>query len=100
MTGAHQSLRLTRQLFCSNVHFKVHKANLAMHSPVFGDMLELGSGPSGGLAEVLVTEASEVLELVLPQCYPGRTHPLDATSALILPVARAFHKYEVNHIAC
>jgi hypothetical protein len=75
----------------------VHKANLASQSTVFRDMFATVKAEDG-LPEVPVAEPMEVLEVVLPYCYPDQTLLFD----LSLPdhafwqIVKAFDKYGVS----
>lgn len=73
----------------------MHKKRLGASSIVFEDMFEIGSG--GGVAEVPVAESSEVLEAVLPYCYPVRNPAFDLTRPCAVDVIRTFDKYDVSH---
>lgn len=59
------------------VRFRVHRAKLAAASIVFGDMLDVGTGPSSGGETVDLVESADVLARILPFIYPNVISPID-----------------------
>lgn len=82
--------------------YKLHKRHLGAASPVFSDMLDLGCSDADadphycGLPVVQLPDSSEVLDSLLPYCYPNlsRLHDLCALSwAQFVPLWEASMKY-------
>lgn len=82
---------------CSGVRFLVHKANLAVSSTVFADMFDTASHDTGAqLPIVELQENAEILERLLPYCYPSVSPVWEFDAAKDLEFLRAVDKYMVS----
>ncbi|KAK0218155.1 hypothetical protein IW262DRAFT_1463601 [Armillaria fumosa] len=80
-----------------NVHFKVHRINLKMHSDIFADAEDISSSTPATTSEVVsLTESASVLELLLQYMY--RQPPPDLSEiefSRVADLAEAAEKYRV-----
>ncbi|KAL8279009.1 hypothetical protein RQP46_008678 [Phenoliferia psychrophenolica] len=78
-----------------DIHFKVHKMNLACASTVFGDMFEVGSSGKGSGSEVTLVEPAVVLARVLPFAYPILVPDLGVATEQDASIATSILKYQL-----
>lgn len=91
------SARADPSPFCSGVRFLVHKANLAVSSTVFADMFATASSDSGGeRPSIELQESAEILERLLPYCYPSVVPIWQHDAVKDLQFIRAIDKYMVS----
>lgn len=81
----------------SNVEFKVHKVNLIAHSVFFRDLFGTATASGGKDDEIPMAEKANVLEGVLPYCYPDCLDPLDMEQPITYAIARTSDKYQVSY---
>ncbi|KAK0457760.1 uncharacterized protein EV420DRAFT_1547224 [Desarmillaria tabescens] len=80
-----------------NVHFKVHRINLKMHSDIFADAEDISSSTPNAISEVVsLTETASTLDLLLQYMY--RQPPPDLSEiefSRVADLAEAAEKYRV-----
>lgn len=86
---------MTLPLHCSNVAFRVHRSNLTSGSVVFRDMFQTETAAGG--TEIEVAEDAEVLEMVLPYCYPEPVDPGKLKYNDMWKAVKVFDKYQASH---
>lgn len=88
---------------CDNVHFKVHRVNLRMHSDIFADAEDISSSsvipkPIEQPEIVSLSESSAVLDLLLQYMYRQPPPELaDISFELLAGLAEAAEKYRVYY---
>jgi hypothetical protein len=83
----------------SNVEFKIHKVNLIANSVFFRDLFATATASGGKDDEIPMAEKADVLEGVLPYCYPDCLHPLYMEQKITYDLAKTFDKYQVSRTA-
>lgn len=91
-----------------NVDFRVFKILMSLASNVFKDMFALPQGPAtvfdqetrDGLPVIVVTERSEIVEMLLKFCYPNLLSSVPGLKTMdeILPLLQVMDKYGIEKL--
>lgn len=91
---------LTPPLPLSGVSFLVHQANLSVSSTDFTDMFESATSGKQKRPTIDMEESAEILERLLPYCYPSVTLRWEYVEGEDVEFVQAVDKYHVRLPSC